>query len=339
MRTLMRTLMKTLTKTLLTLLAILCFGTPAFSGNGTNVGGGGDGTEERYYPHDHERAPHHHDLVNPQVADDVYWHDINAWCSSTRAILQEYKSYARIAQGNFGEARLYLVKGLQLALDNYRDPKSGVPFELLTMRSLSRGLALNNELTRKPGPFEDQVVATLLSHLYTFIMEVNLKFDQAVVLPLYHDHFCSWDRNCPDCRPGFPCKAHLLCPICHQPLYNQDTFYAEFGKYVQSLLDFALLRAEGMGSDTYELLFFDNITAWATNDLGDSIFRRKYECVGYTLASLSSLICHFLNGEKTPFPNSRMLTNYTRDTVTAISKELQDIEYGRHVCTEHCRHR
>ena len=313
------------------------FTSTAFSGSGTNVGGGNDGTEEKYYPHDHERAPHHHDIGTE--ADDIYWHNVNAWCSSTRAILQEYKNYARIAQGNFGEARAYLVKGLEIALKNYKDPSRSVPFELLTIRSLSRGLALNNELTRKAGPFEDQVVATLLSHLYTFIMEINLKFDQTVVLPMYHDHFCRWDRNCPDCRPGTPCKLHQACPVCHQPLYNQDNFYAEFGKYVQLLLDFALSRAESMGSDPYELLFFDHVTQWAAKDLGDSIFRRKYECVGHTLASLSELICHFLNREKTPFPNSRILINYTRETVKAVSKELQDIEYGRHTCSNRCSHR
>ena len=92
------------------------FTSTAFSGSGTNVGGGNDGTQENYYPHDHERAPHHHDIGTE--ADDIYWHNVNAWCSSTRAILQEYKNYARIAQGNFGEARAYLVKGLEIALKN-----------------------------------------------------------------------------------------------------------------------------------------------------------------------------------------------------------------------------
>ena len=318
-------------KTKLFTLAIIFFmGTTVVAqdraSRGTDVGGGGGGTDEGYHPHEHE-SQHHNDP----------WSDLSQWCTSTRAILKDYKYYAQIVRGDYRAVRETLVKGLEIALNNYKRPDRKVPFELLTLRSITRALELNDVLSEKGNEFENQVVSTLLSHFYNFIIDVNVSFDQNYLMPyFYHHHHCRWNATCPKCRPDYPCENHHDSSCRYKEAAYEDTFHAEFGKYVVKLLSFSLDRMEAMGSDYYELLLFENITGWAATDLGESIFRRRYDCVSTSLWSLNQLIHNFLSGKRSYFPDSRTLLLHTRHRIKELEKELEDIEYGRHSrCQDH----
>ena len=291
-------------------LGVLCLvGHPVFSGGGTNVGGGGGANDEQYYPHRHEAGE----------ASEHPWESLSSWCSETRGILLEYKQLANLARGNFQNIRNIFVEGLTTALNNYKNPETEVPVELLTMKSISRALALNSLLTgpqdqpEREAQQEQEVVVELLSHFYTFIIEVNIQFDQRYTIPYFHSqHRCGSD--------------------CQHTFIVNDHFYTEYGKYVVKLLSFGMDRAIPMGSSHRELLLFESLTGWAKDDLALSVLSRNYECIQEQLSKLHTHIHKYLEGYRTYFSDSRVLLVFTRHRVENIIHELEHIEshFKRH---------
>ncbi len=322
-------------------------GNPERDTEGTNVGSGGSGTNKGLFPHQHEQSPsspyHHHPLEpGEKQFTDSYWDTLWQWSSSASAILTRQKGMALVARGGFDKAREELVKGLDEVVTKYQDPDRPIPFELLTARSAYRGYILNDILTRKDKDqkaqlFEDQVVTTFLSYWYTFIINVNIQFDQRFSIPMAGasgayctEHVCPWDAHCPDCRQNVPCRLHMMCPTCHRLWVAYNQFYVEFDKYVHALLDFTLDRLGSMGDSTYQLILLEHISKWASEDLLDSIFRERYAYTGKTLADLSVLICQFLNGEDTPFGDNPMwLVWHAQRTLRPIVTDLENTIYGR----------
>ena len=325
-------------KTKLATLFIVTFfmGAPMIAQSGTDAGGGGGGNDEKYLPHDHPDDEKSRDAARDANGNERPEFYLSEWCTATKAILRDYKQYARLTRGGYAEARKTLVEGLYVVLGNYERPDQKMSFELLTVRSINRALMINDILSDKGDELENQVVATLLSHFYNFIIDVNVSFDQNYVIPYFHHHHCYWDRDCADCRQAQPCNRHRHHASCPYKEVTDDNFYTEYGKYVVKLLSFSLERMEALGSNHLELLFMENITGWASEDLASSVFRRRYECVRTILWNLNQIIHNFLGGRRGYFPDSRMLTMHGRERVAEAKEILRDLEYGKHRHGPHC---